>query len=59
MLSKDQKIAFAAFLQSERDRHMEDIEMIDEKLKLLAAAGIFPDRTAPWITLDDLTEGEH
>jgi hypothetical protein len=47
-------IAFAAFLLSERDRHQEDIDMINAKLEVLARKGIYPKGTAPWITPEDL-----
>ena len=54
MLTKDQKIAFAEFLLSERNRHLEDIEMIDEKLTALACMGIVPQGEAPWVSTEDL-----
>ena len=56
MLTKDQMIAFAAFLQSEKERHQEDIEMIDKKLHILASLGVHAEGTAPWIETKDLYE---
>lgn len=53
MLTKDQKIAFAEFLLSEKERHEEDIAMINKKLQLMAAQGIYPQKVAPWVS-DDL-----
>jgi hypothetical protein len=53
-LTKDQIIAFAAFLQSEKVRHQEDIDMIDAKLAVLKSLGIEPEGTAPWIETKDL-----
>jgi hypothetical protein len=54
MLTRDQKIAFAEFLSSERSRHLEDIDMIDEKLEALAYMGIVPKGEAPWVSTEDL-----
>jgi hypothetical protein len=53
-LTRDQKIAFAEFLLSEKKRHEEDIEMIDKKLLLLAKSGIIPRGVAPWVEDTDL-----
>jgi hypothetical protein len=49
-------VAFAAFLLNERDRHQEDIVMIDAKLKILRDLGIEAQDTAPWIKTEDLYE---
>lgn len=57
MLTKDQKIAFAEFLLSEKDRHEADITMIEEKLRLLASQGIVPSRIAPWVT-DEMIQSD-
>jgi hypothetical protein len=54
MLTKDQIIAFAAFLQSEKERHQEDIDMIEAKLAILKSLGVEPQGTAPWIETEDL-----
>lgn len=56
MLTRDQMVAFAAFLQSEKERHQEDIEMIDAKLAVLSSLGIQAEGTAPWIETKDLYE---
>lgn len=53
-LTKDQKIAFAEFLESEKARHLEDIAMINVKLGLLSEQGITPSKIAPWVEDDDL-----
>jgi 4-alpha-glucanotransferase len=55
-LTRDQKIAFAAFQLKERERHLEDIKQIDETLKELAKQGIVPTDPAPWVSLDDLKQ---
>jgi hypothetical protein len=54
MLTRDQKIAFAEFLLSEKNRHLEDIDMIDEKLAALYDLGIIPQGEAPWVSSEDL-----
>jgi hypothetical protein len=54
MLTREQIVAFAAFLQSEKVRHQEDIDMIDAKLAVLKSLGIEPEGTAPWIETKDL-----
>jgi hypothetical protein len=56
MLTRDQMVAFAAFLQSEKERHQEDIVMIDAKLEVLRSLGIEAEGTAPWIKTEDLYE---
>ncbi len=53
-LTYDQVVAFAAFLESEKLRHMEDIEMIEAKLAILKSLGVEPLGTAPWINTEDL-----
>ena len=53
-LTRDQKIAFAAFLECEKQRHMEDISMINEKLAILGVQGIRVDEAAPWVEESDL-----
>lgn len=55
-LTFDQVVAFAAFLESEKLRHMEDIEMIEAKLAVLKSLGVEPCGTAPWINTEDLYE---
>jgi hypothetical protein len=55
-LTKDQKIAFAEFLESEKERHMEDIAMINKKLGILAAQSIVATRVAPWVEDEDLMD---
>jgi len=55
-LTYDQVVAFAAFLESEKLRHMEDIEMIEAKLAVLKSLGVEPLGTAPWINTEDLYE---
>ena len=47
--SKDTLIAYAGFLLSEKNRHLEDIKNIDEKLALLESKGIHVDVEGPWI----------
>jgi len=47
--SKDTLMAYAGFLLSEKNRHLEDIKNIDEKLELLASKGIHVDVEGPWI----------
>jgi hypothetical protein len=47
-------VAFAAFLQSEKERHQEDIDMIEAKLTVLRSLGVEPQGTAPWIETKDL-----
>jgi hypothetical protein len=54
-LTRDQKIAFAEFLESEKSRHLEDIAMINKKLGLLAEQGIVAGRIAPWVEDTDIT----
>ena len=56
MLTRDQMVAFAAFLQSEKERHQEDIIMIDAKLMVLSSLGVVAQGTAPWIETKDLYE---
>jgi hypothetical protein len=55
-LTKDQKIAFAAFLECEKKRHMEDIMMINDKLAILRVQGIEAKEAAPWVEEKDLWE---
>ncbi len=47
--SKDTLIAYAGFLLSEKNRHLEDIKNINEKLSLLESKGIHVDVEGPWI----------
>lgn len=47
--SKDTLFAYAGFLLSERNRHLEDIKNIDEKLAILESKGIHVDDEGPWI----------
>jgi hypothetical protein len=49
--------AMAAFLLSEKQRHQEDIDMIDQKLLMLAKKGIVADEAAPWFTEEDILAG--
>lgn len=54
MLTKDQMVAFAAFLLCERDRHLEDIEYINKRLRDLRSLGIEAERPASWVSDKDL-----
>ncbi len=47
--SKDTLMAYAGFLLSEKNRHLEDIKNINEKLSLLESKGIHVDVEGPWI----------
>ncbi len=47
--SKDTLMAYAGFLLSEKNRHLEDIKNINEKLSLLESKGIHADVEGPWI----------
>jgi len=47
--SKDTLMAYAGFLLSEKNRHLEDIKNINEKLILLESKGIHVDVEGPWI----------
>ena len=42
-------MAYAGFLLSEKNRHLEDIKNINEKLSLLESKGIHVDVEGPWI----------
>jgi hypothetical protein len=54
MLTKDQMVAFAAFLLCERDRHEEDIRYINKRLRDLRSLGVEAERPATWISDEDL-----
>ncbi len=56
MHSRETMVAMASFLLSERDRHQEDIDMINLKLEALARKGIYPEGTAPWISQEEIDE---
>ena len=47
--SKDTLTAYAGFLLSEKNRHLEDVKNIDEKLAILESKGIHVDVEGPWI----------
>ncbi len=56
MHSRETMVAMASFLLSERERHQEDIDMINQKLEALARKGIYPEGTAPWISQEEIDE---
>jgi hypothetical protein len=55
--SKDQLIAYAGFLLSEKLRHEDDIKMINRKLHILECKGIKADKPGDWITEEELEVG--
>lgn len=52
--SREFFLAMCSFLNSEKERHQEDIDMIDQKLADLKAAGYECNETAPWIEGKDI-----
>ena len=54
--SRDQLIAYDAFLWSEKVRHREDIDAIDKKREVLHRAGLQADEPAPWIHEAEIEE---
>ena len=48
MRSESELRAHAAFLQSEKERHQDDIVMIDRKLAILADKGIVAEKAGDW-----------
>lgn len=52
--SNDYLQAYAEFLLSERNRHLEDIVAIDIKLELLKSKGFIAEREGPWIKEEEL-----
>lgn len=54
MLTHDEMRAFAAFLLCERDRHMEDVRVINRRLGQLREQGIVAERPAGWVLDEDL-----
>lgn len=58
--SRDQLIAYDAFLWSEKDRHQEDIDAIDKKRGVLHRAGFQATEPGPWIKEAEIEEaGKH
>lgn len=54
MRSIEELTAYAAFLLSEKLRHLDDITMIDRKLALLEKRGIKVEKPGDWIGEDEL-----
>lgn len=54
MLTADEMRAFASFLLCERDRHQEDIDHINRRLRQLKELGIVAEKPMSWITDEDL-----
>ncbi len=48
--------AYTAFLLSERNRHLDDIRMIDKKLEILKRRGYEATEEGPWISEEELEE---
>lgn len=57
MRSESELRAYAAFLQSEKERHQDDIRMIDRKLEILAGKGIVAEKAGDWIEESELEMG--
>jgi len=54
VLTENEMRAFAAFLLCERDRHLEDVRVIDSRLGQLRDLGIVAERPAGWVLDEDL-----
>lgn len=54
--TKDQLIAYDAFLWSEEIRHQEDIIKIQEKRKALHKKGFIASEPGPWIETKEIEE---
>jgi hypothetical protein len=52
--SREFFLAMCSFLNSEKVRHQEDIDMINLKLAELKAAGYECNETAPWVEGKDI-----
>lgn len=57
MRSEAELRAYAAFLLSEKLRHVDDIKMINKKLHILECKGITADTPGDWITEEELELG--
>lgn len=57
MRSKEELTAYAAFLLSEKLRHLEDINVIQGKLDILSKIGIEVSESGDWITEEELELG--
>jgi hypothetical protein len=54
VLTENEMRAFAAFLLCERDRHLEDVRVIDSRLGQLRELGIVAEKPMSWISDEDL-----
>jgi len=54
MRSPDEMRAYAAFLLSEKNRHLKDIDLIDKKLAILARKGYPATQEGDWISFEEL-----
>ena len=54
--SKEQLIAYDAFLWSEELRHMEDVANIRKKRDLLHKCGYIASEVGPWITEEEIID---
>ena len=52
--TRDQLIAYDAFLWSEEVRHLQDVEDIKKKRKVLHDAGFKAGEIGPWITEEEI-----
>ncbi len=54
MRTQAELLAYAAFLLSEKNRHLNDIVMIDQKLAALEKKGIVATKEGDWISFEEL-----